>query len=100
MKFRIALATLLLAASTFAADMMRLQVVVKNLDGKPVEHASVIVRFVQGRSTVKLGKKIMTTWETRTNQDGLIKVPPMPQGQIRVQVIAKGYQTFGEVFTV
>jgi hypothetical protein len=27
-------------------------------------------------------------------------VPEIPQGKIRIQVIAKGYQTFGQVFDV
>jgi hypothetical protein len=98
MKIRIALATLLLAASSFAVEMTRLQVVVKNLDGKPVEHAAVIIKFVEGTS--KIGKKIMTTWEARTNQEGVLKVPAMPQGSIQVQVNAKGYQTFGQIFKV
>ena len=31
---------------------------------------------------------------------GLAKIPPVPQGAIQVQVIAKGFQTFGQVFDV
>jgi hypothetical protein len=105
MKYRIALAAvtltaLTLTALTFGAEMTRLQVVVKNLDGKPIEHAAVIIKFVEGTSKIKLGRKIMTTWEARTNQDGILKVPSMPQGDIRVQVNAKGFQTFGQVFKV
>ena len=76
-------------------ELTKLQIEVKNLDGKPVDRASVIVRFVQGRSKVKLGKKITTRWELRTNQMGMAKIPPIPQGKILVQVIAKGYQTYG-----
>jgi hypothetical protein len=88
------------ATSLFGGDKARIQVVVTNLDGKPVDRASVVIRFVQGRSVVKLGKKMITSWETRTNQDGLAKVPEMPQGTVLVQVIAKGYQTFGKQFDV
>ena len=99
MMYRIAFATLLLAASSFAAEMTRLQVVVKNLDGKPVEHAAVILKFVSSTSKIKIGKST-TTWEARTNQDGIMKVPPMPQGKIQIQVFAKGYQTFGQLFQV
>lgn len=90
----------LLACSAFGGEKTRIQVVVKNLDGKPVDRASVIIRFVKGRSVVKLGKKVTTSWETRTNQDGLAKVPEMPQGTVLVQVIAKGYQTFGQQYDV
>lgn len=103
MKFRNPLAPLLLAGmlavSSFAAEMTRLQVVVKNLDGKPVEHAAVILKFVSSTAKIKIGKAT-TTWEARTNQDGILKVPSMPQGKIQVQVIAKGFQTFGQVFQV
>jgi hypothetical protein len=88
------------ATSLFGGDKARIQVVVTNLDGKPVDRASVVIRFVQGRSVAKLGKKMITSWETRTNQDGLAKVPEMPQGTVLVQVIAKGYQTFGKQFDV
>ncbi len=100
MKLRTTLATVLLAAtSTFGAEMTRLQVVVKNLDGKPVEHAAVILKFVSSTAKIKIGKST-TTWEARTNQDGIMKVPPMPQGKIQVQVSAKGYQTFGQLFQI
>jgi len=83
-----------------AASMTILTVEVKTLSGTPVDRASVIVKFVKGRAKMKLGKKILKTWETRTNQEGLAKIPPIPQGSIQVQVIAKGYQTFGRIFEV
>jgi hypothetical protein len=92
----------LLAAAAYplAADtpMTRLKVEVLTLSGRPIDRASVIVDFVQGRSIIKLGKKIITHWEVRTNQEGIAKVPALPQGNVRIQVIAKGYQTFGQVY--
>ena len=83
-----------------AAPMTKLRIEVRNADDKPVDRASVIVQFVEGRSIVKLGKKIQTRWELKTNQEGIAKIPTIPQGKIRVQVYAKQYQTFGEVFDV
>lgn len=85
-----------------AADppMTRLRIEVRNYNNKPVERASVVVRFVEGRSAAKLGRKVITQWELRTNQEGIVKVPPIPQGKILVQVTAKGYQTFGQTFEV
>jgi len=80
--------------------MTKLRIEVRNLYDKPVERASVIVRFVQGRSKLKFGKKIRTNWELRTNQEGIATIPPIPQGKIVVQVIAKGYQTFGDDFEI
>ena len=83
-----------------AAPVTKLTIEVKTEGGKPVDRASIVVRFVEGRSYIKMGKKIRTQWELRSNQDGLAQIPSVPQGKIRIQVIAKGYQTFGDVFDV
>jgi len=83
-----------------AAPMTKLNIQIKTQAGRPVDRASVIVRFVEGHSVVKLGKAIRTTFELRTNQDGEAHVPEIPQGKIQIQVIAKGYQTFGQVFDI
>ena len=95
------IATLPLAFPLLAdKEMTTLQIEVKNPDGKPVDRAAVIVRFVEGRSKVKFGKKIITRYELRTNQQGMAKIPPIPQGKILVQVIAKGFQTYGQTHSV
>ncbi len=80
--------------------MTSIQIEVKTYSGKPIDRASVIVKFVEGRNYVKLGKKIHTSWQLKTNQEGLAKIPAIPQGKLLVQVIAKGYQTFGQTFEV
>jgi uncharacterized GH25 family protein len=97
---RVLILSLVLLVPLFAVDMTTLTISVHSLGGKPIESASVIVRFVQGRSKTKFGKKIRTEWELRTNQEGMVKIPPIPQGTILVQVIAKDYQTFGQNFDV
>jgi 5-hydroxyisourate hydrolase-like protein (transthyretin family) len=85
------------ALALSAADPTRLTVhIVSAVNGKPIDRASVIVRFKSGIG-VNL-KKIQTTWETKTNQDGKVTLPSMPQGQIQIQVIASNYQTFGDLF--
>jgi len=91
-----------LVATALAADlpMTKLRIEVQSLSGKPIERASVVVRFAGSRSVAKLGKKVITSWEVRTNQEGVAKIPELPQGNIRVQVIAKDYQTFGQTFEV
>jgi len=86
------------ALTLIAADTTTLTVHVTNQAGKPVGNASVIVRFVEGRS-IKL-TKIRKEWELRTSEEGMAKMPPMPQGKILVQVIAKNYQTFGQTFDI
>jgi hypothetical protein len=93
-------ALLLWPVAALAAPMTKLSIQVKTQSGRPVDRASVIVRFVKGHSVVKLGKAIRTTFELRTNQEGEANIPTIPQGQIRIQIIAKGYQTFGETFDV
>ncbi len=80
-----------------AAQGTRLTVQVNSATtGKAIDRASVIVRFRHGRN-VNL-KKIRTTWETKTNQEGVISIPEIPMGEITLQIIAEHYQTFGEVF--
>jgi hypothetical protein len=91
---------LTLALPFLAADMTKLTIEVKTKSGKPIDHASVIVKFVQGRSVTKFGKKIRTEWEQQTNEEGIAKIPALPQGTILVQVIAKNFQTFGQNFDV
>jgi hypothetical protein len=82
-----------------AADMTKLQIVVTNENGKPVDRASIVVKFVQGRSKVKF-TKIRKEWDLKTSQEGIAKIPAIPQGKILIQVIATNYQTFGATFDV
>jgi hypothetical protein len=103
MRFRLAVLPALLfclLAAWAATPMTQLNVQVTSQGGKPIESADVLVKFVSGRSVMKLGKKIRTSWEMRTNQDGIAKVPEIPQGTILIQVTAKNYQTFGQTFDV
>ena len=78
--------------------MTKLTIHVTSVAGRPVDQASVVVRFVRGHA-LKI-KALRTTWELRTNQEGVVDVPDVPQGQIRIQIIAKGFQTYGQLFDV
>src|SRR5579863_6931334 len=97
MRGLILLLALALAWPVAGADMTTLTVHVTTQSGKPIDHAGVVVKFVQGRSKVKFGKKIRTEYELHTNEDGIAKIPPIPQGTILVHVIAKDYQTLGQL---
>jgi hypothetical protein len=97
---RLTVITALCVGLLGAETMTKLRIEVRTLGDKPVDRAAVIVNFVEGRSVVKLGKKIITHWELRTNQEGVAKVPALPEGKVRIQVNAKNYQTFGETFDV
>ena len=92
----------LASASLLAAPpMTKLRIEVRRESTqKPVEQASVIVRFVKGRSPVKFGAKVRTSYQLKTGLDGTAKIPSIPQGKILIQVIAKGLQTFGGEFDV
>jgi hypothetical protein len=94
----LALTLLATALTLTAGDTTTLTIHVTNQHGKPVGNASVIVRFVEG-SVVKLNKA-RKEWELRTSEEGMAKMPPVPQGKILVQVIAKNCQTFGGTFDV
>jgi len=103
MRLRLTLAlALFVLPGLLSADppMTTLRVEVKTRSDKPIDRASVIIDFVEGRSIAKFGKKIRTHWELKTNQEGMAKIPPIPQGKIRIQVIAKGYQTFGHIYDI
>jgi hypothetical protein len=82
------------------SGMTKLNVHVATPGGRPIEHADVVVKFISGHSAILLGKAIRTSWEMRTNQEGVAKVPEVPQGKILIQVIATGYQTFGQTYEI
>jgi hypothetical protein len=90
---------LLCSLPLMAGKSTRLTVQVNSADtGKPVDMASVIVRFRHGLN-VNL-KKTLTNWETKTNQRGSVSIPSIPHGEITIQVIPANNQTFGYVFVL
>ena len=91
------LASLILIA---APPQTKVSVVVKDQFDKPVDNAAVILDFLGSRQITKFGKRKLTHWEMHTNQEGLAHFPPVPQGTLQVQVIAKDHQTFGKKFDI
>jgi hypothetical protein len=83
-----------------ANDLTKLEIHVSNQVGHPVDNASVVVKFVEGRSKVKFGAKIRKEWDLKSSQEGVVKIPPIPKGTILIQVRADNYQTFGDKFEV
>ncbi|MGD0758654.1 MAG: carboxypeptidase-like regulatory domain-containing protein [Candidatus Sulfotelmatobacter sp.] len=69
--------------------------VLKDDNGKPVRSASVIMHPVGGNG--KQGKGGM---ELKTDAEGKSSFDGIPYGKLRVQVLAPGYQTYGEDFDV
>lgn len=94
---RVILLCLLPLLSALPAEMTKVTVQVHSaVSGKPIDRATVIVRFRHGIG-VNL-KKVQTTWETKTNQEGSVTIPAISRGEITIQVTAKDYQTFGDVY--
>ncbi len=85
-----------------AAPMTKLNIVVKTQAGAPVDRAAVIVRWHANKKhpRASFGRNVRTQFEVRTNQEGSVNVPSVPQGSILIQVNAKGYQTFGKIFDI
>lgn len=99
---RLLLTTLLLCAAAAWGDtpMTKLLIQVKTEAGRAIDHAEVVVNFVEGRSLLKLGRNVRTTYDLRTNQEGEARIPAIPQGKIRILVNAKGYQTYGQTLDI
>ena len=76
----------------------RLRIRVTNSQDKPVGNASVYVRFNQPGGF--LHKDKLAELSFKTNEDGSVKVPAVPQGKILIQVIAKGLHTYGKWYDI
>ena len=66
-------------------------VVTRDTNGKPVKYAAVVLHSVN-----KEGKQEKGGLQLKTSEEGKASVPGVPYGKVRIQVIAKGFQTFGE----
>lgn len=70
-------------------------VVVRDSNQKPIRNAAVILHPVTSKGRQKKGSlELKTDSEGRTGFDGV------PYGMLRIQVIAPGYQTFGEDYEI
>jgi hypothetical protein len=65
--------------------------VIKDTNGKPVRNASVVLHPV-----TKNGKQERGGVELKTDADGKANYNSVPYGKMRIQVLAPGYQTYGE----
>jgi uncharacterized GH25 family protein len=101
MKLRLLAIGLLISLQLVAAaPQTAIRVTVKDQYDKPIDNAAVILDFLGSHQITKLGRRGQTHWEVHTNQEGLAHFPPIPQGTIQLQVVAKNHQTFGKKFDV
>ena len=70
-------------------------VVVKDYNGKPVRNAGVVLHSVG-----KHDKQDRGGLELKTDADGKASFDGVPYGKLRVQVLAPGFQTFGEDYEI
>jgi hypothetical protein len=70
-------------------------VVLKDDNGKPVRNAAVIMHPVSPK-----GKQEQGGMELKTDVDGKADYNGIPYGTLRVQVLAQGFQTYGEDFSI
>lgn len=69
--------------------------VVKEDNGKPVRNAAVILHPV-----ADTGKQERGGLELKTDPDGKTNIDGIPYGKLRIQVLAHGFQTFGEDYDI
>ncbi len=81
-----------------AAGTTKLTLVITGNTGKPIGNATVYVRFPESGGFLRHQK--LAELDLKTNEDGKVKVPEIPQGKILIQVLAKGWHTFGKWYEV
>ncbi|MFQ5694665.1 MAG: hypothetical protein ACE5HB_01600 [Terriglobia bacterium] len=60
--------------------------------GKPIKNAIVYVKFKESRFLRKDKKR---EWSLKTNREGVAVFPLLPEGQVLVQIVIKGWKTYG-----
>jgi len=84
---------LVLAPAPAKTKYSKITVEVRNPEGEPVDRAAVIIKRMKGN-------KVQRSFELRTSQQGTAPLPPLESGTFLVQIIAKGYQTFGDKYVI
>lgn len=93
---RLGMVLVMMAGMAWGEDLALLNfLVLKDYNGKPVRNASVIMHPVKGN-----GKQARNGLQLKTNSDGKTFFDGVPFGKLRVQVIAQGYQTFGDDYDI
>ena len=86
---------LLLATSALGEEALLKFVILRDYNGKPVRNAGVVMHPVN-----KSGKQSRGGLELKTDAEGKASFDGVPYGKLRVQVLAPGFQTFGQDYEV
>jgi hypothetical protein len=91
------LVLLLIVATAWAQDDTALLNfnVIRDYSGKPIRNASVIMHPVK-----KDGKQSRGGLQIKTDADGNANFDGVPYGKLRIQVLAQGFQTYGEDYDI
>lgn len=77
---------------------VKLKIRVTGTNDKPIGNASIYVRFNESGGLFHKDK--LAEMNFKTNEDGSVKVPDVPQGKILIQVVAKGWHTYGKWYEI
>ena len=69
--------------------------ILKDFNGKPVRNASVVLHPVNSK-----GKQEAGGLQLKTDAEGKADYNGIPYGKLRIQVIASGFQTFGQDYDI
>jgi len=69
--------------------------VLKDYNGKPLRNAAVVLHPVNGKVKQQNGGL-----ELKTDADGKASYDGIPYGKLRVQILANGFQTFGQDYDI
>ena len=81
---------------TVISHWLRVEVVAAD-DKKPIEDASVYVKFTEIH---KVGKDKQIEFDLKTNQDGVARAPDVPLGKVEVQIVAPKWKPFGQFYEI
>ena len=92
----------LVAATAFAGQKAPAEktasvnlIVVKDANGKPVKNAEVVLHLIDNH-----GKQRQEGMELKTHEDGKAEATGIPYGKVRIQVIAPGFRTYGQDYSI
>src|ERR1700681_4237304 len=92
----VASAVLVVTVALAQDDMAVLNfIVIRDYSGKPIRNASVVMHPVE-----KNGKQSKGGLQIKTDADGKASFDGVPYGKLRVQVLATGFQTFGDDYDI
>jgi hypothetical protein len=69
--------------------------IVREENGKPVRNAEVVLHVLD-----KSGNEKQEGLELKTHEDGKAETDGIPYGKVRIQVIARGFRTYGQDYAI